>query len=81
MKKKLIIMILTISLLFSGKVTAYAFSDISESDYFYKEVIWGVNNGIVNGLSEKIFGPSLSCTRGQIASFIWRAEGKQKPEK
>lgn len=86
MKSKIISLLLAISMTFGVIVSAaptetqVQFKDVSETAYYYEEVVWGVENGIVNGFSEDKFEPTLSCTRGQIATFIWRAEGKQKAE-
>ena len=53
------------------------FTDIKESDYYYKAVLWAVENGITNGYgSDTTFNPDGECTRGQVATFLWRAEGK-----
>ncbi len=52
------------------------FTDVKEKHYFYKAVIWAVENGITNGMTPTTFGPKLQCTRGQIVTFLWNAEGK-----
>ena len=55
----------------------FLFEDVTdESKWYYDAVYWGHKEGIVNGLTETTFGPGESCTRGQIVTFIWRAEGK-----
>ena len=56
------------------------FSDIKPSDYFYKAVLWGTQNGIVGGYSDKTFRPQGNCTRAQAVSFLWRYYGKPDPE-
>jgi len=56
------------------------FTDVKESDYFYKAVLWAVENGITTGLSATAFGPSSPCTRGQVVTFLWRAMGEPAPE-
>ena len=33
------------------------FEDVFEGDYYCDPVLWAVNNGITNGLSENTFGP------------------------
>lgn len=58
---------------------ANPFQDISVNDYFYQPVLWAVNKGITAGVSENQFGPKLSCTRGQIATFLWASAGKPEP--
>lgn len=53
------------------------FVDISETNYFYKAVLWASENEITNGYgSETVFMPDLPCTRGQIVTFLWRAQGQ-----
>ena len=53
------------------------FTDVKSSDYYYKAVLWAVENEITNGYgSDTIFNPDGACTRGQVATFLWRAEGK-----
>ena len=52
------------------------FTDVKESDYFYKAVLWGVENGIVAGVSADKFAPYSQCTRAQVVTFLWRAEGR-----
>ncbi|MBQ7475001.1 MAG: leucine-rich repeat protein, partial [Clostridia bacterium] len=55
------------------------FRDVRETDYFYKAVLWAVENGIAKGVFKNVFSPGDTCTRGQTAAFIWRAKGKPTP--
>ncbi len=48
------------------------FKDVSETDYFYKAVLWAVENGITNGTSKTKFSPANTCTRGQVVTFLYR---------
>ena len=52
------------------------FTDVSPSDYFYKAVLWAVEQGITTGTGEGKFSPYHSCSRGQIVTFLWRTMGK-----
>ena len=52
------------------------FVDVKPSDYYYKAVLWAVEQGITNGTDATHFSPNASCTRGQAVTFLWRAEGK-----
>ena len=56
------------------------FTDVSSADYFYKPVLWAVENGITSGMSATTFGPNNTCTRGQVVTFLWRANGQTMPE-
>ncbi len=51
------------------------FADVAEGQYYYKPVLWAVENGITAGVSENKFAPGQSCTRAQIVAFLWRAAG------
>ena len=59
--------------------TVNPFSDVTSSDYFYKPVLWAVEKGITNGVNPGYFGANDTCTRGQVVTFLWRAEGSPKP--
>ena len=54
--------------------SANPFSDVKPSDYFYKAVLWAVENNITSGIGGGRFGPGGACTRGQAVTFLWRAE-------
>ncbi len=55
------------------------FVDVVETDYFYKAVLWAVENGITKGVAEDMFGPAQACTRGQIVTFLWAAHNRPEP--
>lgn len=55
------------------------FTDVSAQAYYYKAVLWAVENGITNGTSEVTFSPDDKCLRGQIVTFLWRAADSPKP--
>ena len=55
------------------------FKDVSETKWYYNAVAWGSQKNVVAGIKEDMFYPSASCTRAQIVSFLWRAEGRPEP--
>lgn len=57
---------------------ANPFADVSPEDYYYNAVLWAVENGITDGTSATTFSPNAICTRGQIVTFLWRAEHSPK---
>ncbi len=59
--------------------TENKFTDVTDQDYFYKAVLWAVEKKITNGMTETTFGPEQSCTRGQVAAFLWRAAESPEP--
>ncbi len=60
-------------------MTENPFSDVKTGAYYYDAVMWAVENGVTSGTSKTTFGPNNSCTRGQVVTFLWRAEGEPKP--
>ena len=62
---------------FAGSPTVYSasnpFGDVSGSDYYYAAVRWAVKNGITSGVSNTRFAPNDQCTRGQVVTFLYRA--------
>ena len=53
--------------------TASSFTDVPVSAYYAKAVAWAVENGITNGMTETMFAPNATCTRGQSVTFLYRA--------
>ena len=51
------------------------FEDVSKDAFYYKAMLWAVESGITNGISEKQFAPNSFCSRGQIVTFLYRAYG------
>ena len=49
------------------------FTDVPESADYAKAVSWAVQNGITSGTSDTTFSPDMTCTRGQIVTFLKRA--------
>ena len=52
--------------------TVSPFKDISASHPYYKAVCWGSSAGVAKGFSNGAFGTGMFCTRGQIATFLYR---------
>ena len=51
------------------------FLDVYSNAYYYKPVLWAVENGITAGTSSTSFSPSDTCTRAQVVTFLWRFAG------
>jgi len=60
--------------------TTMPFTDVGSKAFYRKAVLWAVEQGITSGTSATTFGPNETCTRGQIATFLWRAKGKPTPK-
>ena len=55
------------------KTTDNPFTDVRSSDFFYKPVLWAIENGITNGVDATHFGPTSPCNRAQVVTFLYRA--------
>ena len=53
--------------------TKNPFVDVKNTDFFYKAVLWAVEQGITNGLDATHFGPGTACNRAQVVTFLYRA--------
>lgn len=52
------------------------FNDVPVDAAYAQAVAWALANGVTAGTGESTFGPDNTCTRGQIATFLYRALGK-----
>ena len=59
--------------------TINPFVDVVESDYFYKAVLWAVENGITGGTSAATFSPAGITNRAQVVTFLWKYMGQPEP--
>ena len=48
------------------------FSDVTEADFYYKAVLWAVENEITSGTSKTTFDPNGVTNRAQAVTFLWR---------
>ena len=55
----------------------HPFTDVPADAYYAKAVQWAYENGITGGTSATTYSPDESCTRGQMATFLWRNAGSQ----
>lgn len=49
------------------------FTDVPADSYYANAVSWAVEGGITTGIGGGRFDPNSTCTRAQIATFLWRA--------
>ena len=53
------------------ETTDNPFTDVKEGKFYYKAVLWAVENGVTNGTSDTTFSPNKTCTRGQVVTFLY----------
>ena len=56
------------------------FTDVADTDWFYNPVMWAYSNNVTGGTSATTFGPDAGCTRAQVVTFLWAANGKPEPK-
>ena len=56
-------------------ITQNPFVDVKESDYFYKAVLWAVENNITVGVNATHFVPGQTCSTAHIITFLYRTLG------
>ena len=59
---------------------ANPFTDVSEKDWFYSDVMFVYENGLMLGTSKALFSPHGTATRGMMATILWRMEGSPAPK-
>ena len=50
----------------------HAFEDTEEGAFYYKAMLWALENGVTSGKSATQFAPNEPCTRGQVVTFLYR---------
>ena len=56
------------------------FTDVSESDWFYDDVMFVHVKKLMVGVSDTLFDPYGTTTRAMTATTLWRMEGSPAPE-
>jgi len=55
-------------------VSYFPFTDVNEGDWFYGDVFYMWENGLMNGMSETLFRPNSTLTRGMVVTVLYRME-------
>ncbi len=55
-----------------------SFQDVHTSDWYYDDVRYVTEHGLMNGVSQTRFAPEETLTRGMIVTILHRMEGKPK---
>lgn len=59
-------------------MTENPFSDIASDAYYYKAVLWALEQGITSGTTEATFSPDAFVTRAQTVTFLWKTAQSPK---
>ena len=52
------------------------FADVNENDWFYDEVQYVAQRGLMEGVGNDLFSPATDTTRGQLVTILYRLEGE-----
>ena len=52
--------------------TTCVFTDVDKDAYYYEALLWAIETKLTNGTSATTFSPDAICTRGQMATFLYR---------
>ena len=63
-----------------GKAEHVTFEDVQEDDWFYDDVNYVSEKGIMTGLKKTIFGPAQELTRAEFATVLYRMAGSPNVE-
>ena len=55
--------------------TSLPFNDVSTSDWFYDEVMYAYENGIMNGMGNNQFQPNATTNRAMVVTILYRLAG------
>ena len=56
------------------------FTDVSGDEPYYDAVLYCYTNNIFKGVTETLFSPNGTMTRGQMVTVLWRMCGSPEPE-
>ena len=59
-----------------GGVASEPFTDVTSADWFYDDVVYVYNKGLMNGVTNTTFAPDGTTTRAMIVTILWRLDGK-----
>ncbi len=55
-----------------------SFTDVNKTDWFYDDVKYVVENGLMNGTGDDKFSPTDSMNRAMLVTVLYRLEGEPK---
>ena len=54
---------------------ASSLTDVMSGSYYYKAVLWAMQEGVTTGMGKNVFAPDTTVTRGQFVTFLYRLAG------
>jgi len=60
----------------SNITTVLPFTDVSKDEWYYNDIAYVYDLGIMSGTSDTTFEPEVTMTRGMVATMLYRLEGE-----
>ena len=65
----------TVEAFFAPGATSLPFTDVSAGDWFYEAVQFVYENGLMDGVGNKLFAPNATLNRAMAVTILYRLEG------
>ncbi|MFR0733437.1 MAG: S-layer homology domain-containing protein [Oscillospiraceae bacterium] len=60
---------------YGARSSSLPFRDVSSSSWFYDEVVYVYEAGLMDGISSTEFAPNASLTRAEVVTVLYRLDG------
>ena len=62
------------------KIAEFPYTDVTSDEWFFDDVRYVWDNGLIDGVTENAFEPEANVTRAVLIEALWRAEGRPEAE-
>ena len=62
------------------KIAEFPYTDVTSDEWFFDDVRYVWDNGLIDGVTEDAFEPEANVTRAGLIEALWRAEGRPEAE-
>lgn len=77
-KRKTVALLLACAMALTVPMAAFGdgYTDVCDDSWYAEAVSYVSDKGLMNGVSDESFGPSLTTTRGMIVTILYRLDGE-----
>ena len=62
------------------KIAEFPYTDVTSDEWFFDDVRYVWDNGLIDGVTEDAFEPEANVTRAVLIEVLWRAESRPEAE-
>ena len=62
------------------KIAEFPYTDVTSDEWFFDDVRYVWDNGLIDGVTEDAFEPEANVTRAVLIEALWRAESRPEAE-